>query len=146
MAGDDDFDVDVDVYAEGSNDQEQDGHREDAHEYHEEGRDDGVEELDDDQRQNEQDNPSHEATEGNGADATTAQHGLKRKSEEDDRPVDPNATSALMISELNWWVTDDDVRGWLKKAHSEGEVKDMTFSEHKVNGKSKGLVGCAHLL
>lgn len=64
--------------------------------------------------------------------------GTKRKSEEDDRPVDAGATQAVMMSELNWWTTDDDIRGWLKKADCEGEVKDLTFSEHKVNGKSKG--------
>ncbi|XP_044721694.1 RNA recognition motif domain-containing protein [Hirsutella rhossiliensis] len=62
----------------------------------------------------------------------------KRKSEEADRPVDANATPAVMISELNWWTTDDDIRGWLRKAECEGEVKELTFSEHKVNGKSKG--------
>ena len=43
-----------------------------------------------------------------------------------------------MISELNWWTTDDDIRGWLRKANCEREVKELTFSEHKVNGKSKG--------
>lgn len=62
----------------------------------------------------------------------------KRKLEEDDRPVDPGATAAIMISDLNWWTTDDDVRGWLRRAGCEGEVKELTFSEHKVNGKSKG--------
>ena len=77
--------------------------------------------------------------------------GTKRKQEEgdhdhndDDRPVDANATSAVMFSELNWWITDDDIRGWLKKADCEMEVKDLTFSEHKINGKSKGLVVAEH--
>ncbi|OTA01641.1 hypothetical protein A9Z42_0019640 [Trichoderma parareesei] len=68
-------------------------------------------------------------------------HGVKRKSEEhehNDRPVDNGATAAIMISELNWWTTDDDIRGWLRKANCEREVKELTFSEHKVNGKSKG--------
>ncbi|PHH87541.1 hypothetical protein CDD83_8731 [Cordyceps sp. RAO-2017] len=70
--------------------------------------------------------------------STVSQQGTKRKSEEADRPVDPGATSAVMISELNWWTTDDDIRGWLRKADCEAEVKELTFSEHKVNGKSKG--------
>ncbi|KAI6778909.1 RRM domain protein [Emericellopsis cladophorae] len=54
--------------------------------------------------------------------------------------VDPNATTALMISELNWWTTDDDIRGWLRQGGCEAGVKDMSFSEHKVNGKSKGQI------
>lgn len=67
------------------------------------------------------------------------QQGVKRKVEgPDDRPVDPNATSCLMISDLNWWNTDDDIRGWISKTSCEDELKDITFSEHKVNGKSKG--------
>jgi len=53
-------------------------------------------------------------------------------------PTDPGATTALMVSELNWWTTDDDIRGWLRQGGCEDGIKDMTFSEHKVNGKSKG--------
>lgn len=66
------------------------------------------------------------------------QQGVKRKGASDDREVDPGATTAILISELHWWNTDDDVRGWVNQAQVEDELKDMTFSEHKVNGKSKG--------
>ncbi|KAK4102156.1 hypothetical protein N658DRAFT_424080 [Parathielavia hyrcaniae] len=66
------------------------------------------------------------------------QQGVKRKEGSDDRPVDPGATTALMVSELNWWNTDDDIRGWVCRAGCESELKDITFSEHKINGKSKG--------
>jgi hypothetical protein len=66
------------------------------------------------------------------------QQGVKRKEGSDDRPIDPGATTALLISELHWWNTDDDVRGWVNQAQVEDELKDITFSEHKVNGKSKG--------
>jgi hypothetical protein len=59
---------------------------------------------------------------------------------DDQGSVDPAATTALMISELNWWTTDDDIRGWLRQGGCEAGVKDMSFSEHKVNGKSKGCV------
>ncbi len=64
--------------------------------------------------------------------------GLKRKLGADDRLVDPGATAAIMITELPWWVTDDDVRGWANQSECEDELEDLTFSEHKVNGKSKG--------
>ena len=64
--------------------------------------------------------------------------GLKRKDGTDDRPVDVGATSALMISELHWWVTDDDIRGWANQTECEDELDEVTFSEHKINGKSKG--------
>lgn len=55
-------------------------------------------------------------------------------------PVDANATTAIMLSDLNWWITDDDIRGWLRVSEAEEGLKDITFSEHKVNGKSKGCV------
>jgi hypothetical protein len=63
---------------------------------------------------------------------------LKRKDGADDRYVDPGATTALFVSELHWWVNDDDVRGWTNQAQCEDELEEITFSEHKVNGKSKG--------
>jgi hypothetical protein len=68
------------------------------------------------------------------------QQGVKRKEGSDDRPIDPGATTALLISELHWYNTDDDIRGWVNQAQVEDELKDITFSEHKVNGKSKGCV------
>ncbi|KAJ5220088.1 hypothetical protein N7468_009292 [Penicillium chermesinum] len=67
----------------------------------------------------------------------SAPHGVKRK-EYDDRQSDPDATTALLISDIFWWTTDDDIRGWIAQANSEDDLKDVTFSEHKVNGKSKG--------
>ena len=64
--------------------------------------------------------------------------GLKRKDGADDRHIDPGATSALFVSELNWWINDDDIRGWANQSQCEDELEEITFSEHKVNGKSKG--------
>lgn len=66
------------------------------------------------------------------------QQGVKRKEGADDRPIDPGATSALLISDLHWWTCEDDIRGWANQSECEDELKDITFNEHKVNGKSKG--------
>lgn len=58
--------------------------------------------------------------------------------DDDPRDIDPGATSALKISELQWWITEDDVRGWANSSRVEDQVRELTFHEHKVNGKSKG--------
>ena len=65
--------------------------------------------------------------------------GTKRK-DPDDRPLDPGATNALFLSDLPWWITDDEIRGWANESDCEEELEEVTFSEHKVNGKSKGQV------
>lgn len=72
--------------------------------------------------------------------APSQSRGIKRKETSVERTVEAGSTQALMISELHWWTTEDDIRGWVNAAHCEGELKDITFSEHKVNGKSKGQV------
>lgn len=65
--------------------------------------------------------------------------GTKRKQgEDDDRPTDPGATAALMINDVNWWVSEEDIRGWANQSGCEDELIEVTFNEHKVNGKSKG--------
>lgn len=67
------------------------------------------------------------------------EQGFKREEgSTDERFVDPNASPSLLVSELHWWVNDDDVRGWANQCRCEDELEEITFSEHKVNGKSKG--------
>lgn len=67
------------------------------------------------------------------------QQGTKRKQGEgDDRPTDPGATAALMINDVNWWISEEDIRGWANQSGCEDELNEITFHEHKVNGKSKG--------
>ncbi|EEY15921.1 RRM domain-containing protein [Verticillium alfalfae VaMs.102] len=95
-----------------------------------------------DHREDHDDGGQHEHKEEpeqyNDQSSSAPQQGTKRKG--DDRVVDPGATNAITISDLNWWNTDDEIRGWSRRAHCEDELKDITFSEHKVNGKSKGQV------
>ena len=72
------------------------------------------------------------------------QQGMKRKisirTESPSLPTDPGATTALLISDLHWWTTEDEIRGWSNSAGVESSLKDVSFSEHKVNGKSKGCL------
>ncbi len=90
-----------------------------------------------DQAMSTDDAPAHQS---DIADPTPHKQGVKRKEGPDDRPIDNGATSAVIISDLHWWSTDDDIRGWANQARCEDELKEITFSEHKVNGKSKRYV------
>ncbi|KYG46705.1 hypothetical protein M433DRAFT_189002 [Acidomyces richmondensis BFW] len=91
-------------------------------------------------------------------DASSAPHGVKRKAPDeheeqrgqthdstaangqyiDNRPVDPGAMLALKLGELHWWTTEEDLRGFCARAGAEEELQDLSFGEHKINGKSKG--------
>lgn len=89
-------------------------------------------------------NMAHAAPDGDNSGSTIVKEEpmgqQKQKRKLDDRPYDAGATSALYIADLHWWTTDDDIRGWVNQCDCEDELKDITFSEHKVNGKSKGFV------
>lgn len=69
------------------------------------------------------------------------EHGQQEQYEEDyvdNRPVDPGAMPALKLADLHWWTTEEDVRALCVRAEAEEELHELSFGEHKINGKSKG--------
>lgn len=139
-------DFEIDIYGDANGEQGSGGHEESA-QHHQgdytgdesrngngQGHNDGY-----DEHSHRHDSEQHQTPSDSTVHQSSAPHqGVKRKEGSDDRPIDPGATTAIMVSELNWWVTDDDLRGWMQAVHCEDELKEITFSEHKVNGKSKG--------
>ncbi|MBE3044211.1 hypothetical protein IMZ48_16900 [Candidatus Bathyarchaeota archaeon] len=147
-----DEEFEIDIYGDTANEPSNEApavkeeHREESHGYNDNSAQDanGDQYYEDDAHYKDNDD-IHYKEEEDAKSHDAPQQGVKRKSESnyDERPVDPNATPALMLSELNWWTTDDGVRAYARDIGCEDELKEVTFSEHKVNGKSKGCVSAS---
>ncbi|KAK0956145.1 hypothetical protein LTR91_022529, partial [Friedmanniomyces endolithicus] len=68
----------------------------------------------------------------------TSPHPTPHSQPSDPQPLDPSALPALKLSDLHWWTTEEDLRGFCARASVEASLLDLSFNEHKVNGKSKG--------
>jgi hypothetical protein len=147
MAEDDTFDIDI--YGDDGQDQAQPDHQDG---------DDLI--FDDDELapQTTTEKPSHATNGTTSQDTPSAPQGTKRKAQDDEddsgqtqqastpsqtnntqnTAIDPSAMPALRLAELHWWTTEEDVRAFCARAGVEGELREITFGEHKINGKSRG--------
>ncbi|CAO3674718.1 unnamed protein product [Umbelopsis vinacea] len=55
------------------------------------------------------------------------------------RGRETHPTNALYVGELDWWVSDEDLKDPIMNVGIGAELQDITFYEHKVNGKSRGI-------
>jgi hypothetical protein len=147
MAEDDTFDIDI--YGDDGQDQAQQDNQ------------DGDDLIFDDDELVPQTAPEKSSHATNGTpsqDTPAAAQSKKRKAQDDDEDfgqtqqvstpsqannaqntsVEPGAMPALRLAELHWWTTEEDVRAFCARAGVEGELREITFGEHKINGKSRG--------
>ncbi|KAI8920897.1 hypothetical protein DFJ77DRAFT_447763 [Powellomyces hirtus] len=54
--------------------------------------------------------------------------------------IDAGGSRALLVEDLTWWTSDEDIKLALTEAGVADQLvaNELSFSEHRVNGKSKG--------
>ncbi|QIW99230.1 hypothetical protein AMS68_004748 [Peltaster fructicola] len=70
--------------------------------------------------------------------APTDEHDHDDSQQHDERPLDHGAQISLKLTDLQWWTTEEDLRYFCAQSHTEAELVEVAFGEHKQNGKSKG--------
>ncbi|OMJ23385.1 hypothetical protein AYI70_g2283 [Smittium culicis] len=53
----------------------------------------------------------------------------------------PKLPTILSLSDLGWWVSENNIRDVCNQAGIGGDIKELQFQENKSNGKSKGKLG-----
>ncbi|KAG1296703.1 hypothetical protein G6F61_003147 [Rhizopus arrhizus] len=56
------------------------------------------------------------------------------------RGISNQPTNSIYLGEFHWYTTDKDVQEPLRKTNLIEHLKEMSFFEYKMNGKSKGIV------
>lgn len=137
-------DYEIDVYGDAEGDQVQgaeDDYQHEQHDMHEQHVEGNGDNENGDAMDRQDDRPISASS--------APQQGTKRKQEEFKQedfkqgedssmvPVDNDATNAILLDQIQWWDTEEVIRGFARGAGVEEELEDIMFSEHKVNGKSK---------